>query len=145
MQNAQENNLAAAAAAAAVSGAPAPSQANAENLLDIDFDGAAPASAPKSPQSALSGLDGLAGAPQGIASPPSADKPMAPSSSTGNNLDDLMGLSNGLAGQTNGHQNALGGLAGLDLGGSSQPPPPKQQLAGQGKGKKTNEDLLGLF
>ena len=58
MQNARENPLAAAAAAAAVSGAPPP-QANAENLLDIDFDGAAPASAQKSPASGLSGLGEL--------------------------------------------------------------------------------------
>ena len=68
MQNARENPLAAAAAAAAVSGAPPP-QANAENLLDIDFDGAAPASTQKEPSSGMSGLEGLAGTPQRIDSP----------------------------------------------------------------------------
>lgn len=150
MQNARENPLAAAAAAAAVSGAPPP-QANAENLLDIDFDGAAPASAQKSPLSGMSGLEGLAGTPQRVASPAVADGPKMPSS--GGNLDDLMGLSNGSAGsfgqQANGNgmgmsnEDVLGGFASLDMGGAtSQPPPAGQQLQG---GKKTNEDLLGLF
>ena len=137
MQNARENPLAAAAAAAAVSGAPPP-QANAENLLDIDFDGAAPASAQKSPPSGMSGLEGLAGTPQRVASPAVA----------GNNLDDLMGLSNGsgrgMGQQANGmtNEDILGGFAGLDMNATTQPPPPEQQLQG---GKKTNEDLLGLF
>lgn len=138
MQNARENPLAAAAAAAAVSGAPPPSQANNENLLDIDFDGAAPAPAPKSPIPGLSGLEGLAGMPQGIASPNVTD------TSVSNNLDDLMGLSNGMAGM-NGNQDVLGGFGSLDLGGPSQPPPPGQQLSGGQGAKKTNEDLLSLF
>lgn len=145
MQNARENPLAAAAAAAAVSGAPPPSQANNENLLDIDFDGAAPASAQKSPLSGMSGLEGLAGTPQRIASPSTADlSPISPSAA-GNNLDDLMGLSNGFGAQSNGDLDVLGGFAGLDLSATSQPLPPNQQLAGQGAGKKTNEDLLSLF
>ena len=42
----------------------------------------------------------------------------------------------------------LGGLSGLDLN-SQQPPPAGQQLKqqeqGQPAGKKTNDDLLGLF
>ena len=149
MQNARENPLAAAAAAAAVSGAPPP-QANAENLLDIDFDGAAPASAQKSPLSGMSGLEGLAGTPQRVASPAAADGPKMPSA--GGNLDDLMGLSNGGAGgfgqQANGNgmgmsdEDVLGGFASLDMGAASQPPPAGRQLQG---GKKTNEDLLGLF
>ena len=134
MQNARENPLAAAAAAAAVAGAP-PTQANAENLLDIDFDGAAPASAQKSPPSGMSGLEGLAGTPQRVASPAVA----------GNNMDDLMGLANGRS-QANGtgmsNDDILGGFAGLDLNATTQPPPPQQLLQG---GKKTNEDLLGLF
>lgn len=149
MQNARENPLAAAAAAAAVSGAPPP-QANAENLLDIDFDGAAPASAQKSPLSGMSGLEGLAGTPERVASPAVADGPKMPSS--GGNLDDLMGLSTGSAGgfgqQANGNgmgmsnEDVLGGFASLDMSAASQPPPAGQQLQG---GKKTNEDLLGLF
>ena len=155
MQNARENPLAAAAAAAAVSGAPPP-QANAENLLDIDFDGAAPASAQKSPMSGMSGLEGLAGTPQRVASPAVADGPKMPSAGGGGgNLDDLMGLSNGgsaggFAQQANGNgmsnEDVLGGFASLDMGAASQPPPAGQQLQqGGGGNKKTNEDLLGLF
>ena len=150
LQNARENPLAAAAAAAAVSGTQPPTQANAENLLDIDFDGAAPASSQKSPAAGLSGLEGLAGTPQRVASP-AGDNMAAPPATTGNNLDDLMGLSNGMSAQTNGnttssyHQDILGGFADLDV---NQPPPASRQLAnehGGGGGKKTNEDLLGLF
>lgn len=151
MQNARDNPLAAAAAAAAVSGDPPP-QANAENLLDIDFDGAAPASAQKDPSGGMSGLDGLAGTPQRIASPTVVDGPSVPS---GNGLDDLMGMSNGLSsggppatsngnglgGMTN--QDILSGFGAMDLSGTSQPPPATQQLADSGK--KTNEDLLGMF
>ncbi|KAL8711028.1 MAG: hypothetical protein Q9220_004409 [cf. Caloplaca sp. 1 TL-2023] len=154
LQNARENPLAAAAAAAAVSGMQPPAaQNNIENLLDIDFDGAAPASSQKSPTGGLSGLEGLAGTPQRVASPAVADvvSPVSPISgaSMNNNLDDLMGLSNGssMGGgqQMNGmsHQEILGGFADLDMSGASQPPPPGQQLASGAK--KTNEDLLGLF
>lgn len=160
MQNARENPLAAAAAAAAVSGAPPP-QSNAENLLDIDFDGAAPASAQKSPLSGMSGLEGLAGTPQRVASPAVAvegpTKMASRGGGGGGNLDDLMGLSNGSAGgfgqqAANGNgmmgmmsnEDVLGGFASLDMAAASQQPPPAgQQL--QGGGKKTNEDLLGLF
>ncbi|KAI4145192.1 MAG: hypothetical protein L6R39_003909 [Caloplaca ligustica] len=158
LQNARENPLAAAAAAAAVSGTQPSTQANVENLLDIDFDGAAPASSQKSPAAGLSGLEGLAGTPQRVASPSVVDgTAAAPASSVGggNNLDDLMGLSNGMTtGQPNGNasadalrQDMLGGFAELDMSAGSQPPPPGQQLgSGQGGGgKKTNEDLLGLF
>jgi len=142
MQNARENPLAAAAAAAAVSGGPPPAQTNNENLLDIDFDGAAPASTQKSPAAGMSGLEGLAGTPQRVGSPGAAERTMPPTSG-GNNLDDLMGLSNGM-GQTNGnYQDVMSGFAGLDMSASAQPPPPQQQSADGGK--KTNEDLLGLF
>ena len=155
LQNARENPLAAAAAAAAVSGTQPPTQANVENLLDIDFDGAAPASSQKSPAVGLSGLEGLAGTPQRVASP-AVDGSSAPPSATGggNNLDDLMGLSNGMSmGQPNGsahdafQRDMLGGFADLDMGAGNQPPPAGQQLASEqgGGGKKTNEDLLGLF
>ena len=148
MQNARENPLAAAAAAAAVSGAPPPVQTNNENLLDIDFDGAAPASTQKSPATGMSGLEGLAGTPQRVASPSTADGGVMSQTSAGGNLDDLMGLSNGTGGMNGNHHEVMAGFAGLDLSGSSQPPPPPQQLgrqAGGGGGKKTNEDLLGLF
>ncbi|KAI4213459.1 MAG: hypothetical protein LQ351_003959 [Letrouitia transgressa] len=141
MQNARENPLAAAAAAAAVSGTQPPTQANVENLLDIDFDGAAPASVQKSPGLGMSGLEGLAGTPQRVASPTVADS----NPTAGNNLNDLMGLSD--EGQANGHgHDIMNDFAGLDLKASSQPPPASQQLSGrEGNGKKTNEDLLGLF
>lgn len=163
MQNARENPLAAAAAAAAVSGAPPP-QANAENLLDIDFDGAAPASAQKEPSAGMSGLEGLAGTPQRVQSPIVGDlsgmTAPPPPNSGGGGLDDLMGLSNGGGskgdlmggGAVNGsgmgemsNQDILGGFAAMDMGGASQPPPVGQQLTDGGGGKKTNEDLLGLF
>lgn len=90
----------------------------------------------------MSGLEGLAGTPQRVASPTVA--------TSAGNLDDLMGLSNG-GGQANGDQNAdiLGGFASLDMNAATQPPPPpKEQLMGDGQaggGKKTNQDLLDLF
>jgi len=77
MQNARENPLAAAAAAAAVQGKAPEPQNNMENLLDIDFDGAAPASASEKPSDGLSGLEGLAGTPQRVASP-SVAQPQPP-------------------------------------------------------------------
>ena len=141
LQNARENPLAAAAAAAAVSGKAPPTQGNNKNLLDIDFDGAAPASAQKEPGSGMSGLEGLAGTPQRVASPSVNN---GTPSSTSNNLDDLMGLSDIMNGSDN-HQEIINGFAGLDVSSVSQPPPAQQQLAGQNGGKKTNEDLLGLF
>lgn len=165
LQNARENPLAAAAAAAAVSGAtpPAQSQANAENLLDIDFDGSAPASAQKEPPSGMSGLEGLAGIPVRTESPA-----VGSSTQQSNNLDDLLGVfGNDNAPANNSSSNsgfaALGGLGsssgGGGFGGSNDddlmngfqslnvsnptsPPPQQQQQAG---GKKTNDDLLGLF
>lgn len=89
----------------------------------------------------MSGLEGLAGTPQRDSSPPTS----ANSFPHSNNLDELMGFSNGLSSQSNGNQGVLSGLADLDLSGTIHPPPPKQQLAGQPSGKKTNEDLLALF
>lgn len=61
-----------------------------------------------------------------------------------------MGLSNGTGmGQANGdhaHADILGGFASLDMSAATQPPPPQEQLAGNGAGaKKTNQDLLDLF
>ncbi|KAI9816531.1 MAG: beta-adaptin [Pycnora praestabilis] len=150
MQNARENPIAAAAVAAAVSGGPAPTQNNAENLLDFDFDGAAPASLQKAPTSGSSGLEGLAGTPQRVSSP-AVTSPVVGSGSGGgnNNLDDLMGVfsnGGGAAQQTNGgSQDMMNGFAEMDLGGFNKPPPPGQQMQGQGDTKKNNEDILGLF
>lgn len=135
-QNAVDNPIAAAVAATQNHGQ------NNENLLDIDFDGAAPASADGPPTGGASGLEGLAGTPQRIASPSNGAPPPAT-----NNMDDMMGLfdmngSSSAAGPSAVQNDMMNGFAGLDLGGSSQPPPPQQQLQG---GKKTNEDLLGMF
>ncbi|PGH31187.1 hypothetical protein GX50_06019 [[Emmonsia] crescens] len=152
LQNARENPLAAAAAAAAVSGtaAPAQMQNNIESLLDIDFDGTAPASAQKEPPSGMSGLEGLAGTPVRVQSPASGVPPP-----TSNNLEDLMGVfgsgpdasvsSTGGMGPQNGGSNAdlMNGFAGLDLTGStSRPTPPP---ASGTTTTKSNQDILDLF
>ncbi len=145
MQNARENPIAAAAAAAAVSGGPAPTQNNAENLLDFDFDGAAPASLQKQPVSGSSGLEGLAGTPQRVSSPAVTSSIQSPASGGGsNNLDDLMGMFGNGTGQSNGSQDMMNGFATMDINSMNQPPPPGQQMANQ-DGKKQNEDILGLF
>ncbi|OAP58489.1 hypothetical protein AYL99_07579 [Fonsecaea erecta] len=147
MQNARENPLAAAAAAAAVQGKAPEAQNNIENLLDIDFDGAAPASASEKPSDGLSGLEGLAGTPQRVASPTIGQPAVA------NNMDDLLGVfGNGGSSTVPSTASAFGGMsdsdilngfASMDLS-QSQPPPAKQQLD-NAAGKKTNEDLLSLF
>lgn len=146
-QNARENPIAASAVSAAIAGTSAPQAVQtAENLLDIDFDGAAPASMQKAPAMGSNGLEGLAGTPQRVASPTSA----------GGGMDDLMGVfgggggggeSNGMGGMNGSSSNDLmNGFAGMDLNGG-QPPPPQQQMDGAGGGgdKKTKDDLLGLF
>lgn len=168
MQNAKENPIAAAAVAAAVQGGSSQVQAqnNAENLLDIDFDGSAPASTNHKPTNGLSGLEGLAGTPQRIQSP-AAGMP-SQSVSTNNNMDDLLGVfgngdsaaaatapsmqsnSSGFGGMMS-DSDIMNGFASMDLSGSQHPPPAKQQLDDLGMGgsssqqKKTNEDLLSLF
>jgi AP-1 complex subunit beta-1 len=126
-----ENPIAAGAAAAAASGTGA-SQSNVENLLDIDFDGAAPASMVKQPTGGASGLEGLAGTPQRVASPTVGQ--------AGNNMDDLMGLFGGGGNQepapTSGADDLMNGFSGLDMGSAAQQPAQK---------KATNDDILGLF
>ena len=149
LQNARENPLAAAAAAAAVSGgAPTPqAQNNVENLLDIDFDGTAPASSQKEPASGLSGLEGLAGTPMRVASP-SKMAPIATGSSN-NNMDDLMGVfgnggdSGGFGASSGGSGGGdlMNGFSGLDLSG----PGDSGSSQSVDKGKKKNEDILDLF
>jgi AP-1 complex subunit beta-1 len=135
-QNARENPIAAAAVSAAIAGGPAPqAQATAENLLDIDFDGAAPASLQKAPGPGASGLEGLAGTPQRVASPASAG---------GGGMDDLMGMfgTNGTSGGMNGSaaNDLMNGFASMDLDGSQQ----QQQSNSQGQ-QKSKDDLLALF
>ncbi|KAL3482436.1 adaptin N terminal region-domain-containing protein [Aspergillus californicus] len=146
LQNARENPLAAAAAAAASGTTPPPQQQNnVENLLDIDFDGTAPASAAKEADGGMSGLEGLAGTPVRVDSPTTA----TPSGS--NNLDDLLGVF-GDSGPTpspggappNGSAGAdlLNGFGGLDLSGNHTASPPAPEA---GQPKKTNEDIMSLF
>jgi hypothetical protein len=135
-QNAAENPLAASVAAAAGS-----SQANVENLLDIDFDGAAPAS-----------QEQTGSTPDRVASP-------AGGTASGG-MADMLGLFDAPASQpgagagggaSGGMDDLMNGFGALDFGGggsSSQPLPAAMQLqqnAQSGQDKKTDEDLLGLF
>ena len=155
-QNARENPI-----AAAVSGQPggAALQNNAENLLDIDFDGSAPASMQKPLTGGSSGLEGLAGTPVRVASPSVAPAPV------GGGLEDLLGVFGAEgAGQATAaapasaaaaHDDLFNGFASLDVNaGHSALAQTQTQLNGGGAGagagtgaggKKTNEDLLGLF
>jgi AP-1 complex subunit beta-1 len=100
---------------------------NIENLLDIDFDGGAPAAA--------------TGSGVGLADlmSPEVQSPVAGPGQS--NLDDLLSL--GMGGGSGG---AVGmglenGFAGLDLGSGSGTATPQAGAAG----KKTNQDILGLF
>lgn len=143
-EDARENPIAAAAVAAAASGQSAP-QSNMENLLDIDFDGSAPASLQKEPTQGQSGLEGLAGTPQRVASPTGNAQPQS-------NMDDLLGLfgdggGGGGAAPASAAQmsndDIMNGFASMSMQ-TSQPPPATQQLGGDAS-KKTNQDLLDLF
>ncbi|KAK3670645.1 beta-adaptin [Recurvomyces mirabilis] len=151
-QNARENPIAASAVSAAVTGGSIQHmQTTAENLLDIDFDGAAPASLQKAPSVGASGLEGLSGTPVRVASP-SVGSPTTASAGGGGGMDDLMGMfgnsnGNGMASGMMNDDDMMNGFASLDVNGGQQPPPPppQQQLNGSGGGQKTKEDLLGLF
>ena len=128
-----------AAAAAAAAGGPAQSQNNVENLLDIDFDGGAPASAQTEPSGGLSGLEGLAGTPVRVASPTAG----TPTAQTSNNLDDLLGVfgDSGAAQPSSSGANSsdiMNGFSGLDLSSNAGPSASNQT-------KKSNEDILSLF
>ena len=111
-------------------------------MLDIDFDGGAPASAQKDGSGGVSGLEGLAGTPVRVQSP-AAGSP-APQSS--NNLDDLLGVfgdSGAAQPSSSGANNSgaagdlMNGFSGLDLSGNAP--------SSQSQDKKTNEDILSLF
>jgi AP-1 complex subunit beta-1 len=126
-QLARENPIAAAAAAAA--SGENQTQNNVENLLDIDFDGAIPASLQGQATSA-SGLEDLVR--------DRTDSPAIPPGAS-NTMDDLMGIFGGAPNTTTtGGVNDLNGFEGLNLSGSSSQQPSQVQ-------KKTNEDILGLF
>ncbi|POR39264.1 AP complex subunit beta [Tolypocladium paradoxum] len=146
-QNAADNPIAASVAAAGNGTSGGASQNNIENLLDIDFDGAAPAS--QEQQSATATPDRVAspsgGAPSGgMADMMSMfDAPTARSSS-----------SNGAAGPSagSGMNDLMSGFEGLDFGGpqSNQPLPAAMQLQNSQAGgsqvpKKDSDDLLGLL
>lgn len=142
-QDAAENPIAAAIAAAA-NGTPA--QAHAENLLDIDFDGSAPASAETRPTNGSNGLEGLAGTPQRVASPSAGQG--------GAGLDDMMGLfdANGAppgagmnGGNGGGDLMGMDGFSSLSVGATMEPPPPQTQLQQQNAAQGGEEDLLGMF
>jgi AP-1 complex subunit beta-1 len=102
---------------------------NIENLLDIDFDGAAPASVAVAtpPPGGLADLI-VAGNGGGSMTPTGVQSPVG----VKNNLDDLLSLGMGAAPQQQG--NGVNGFEALNIGAGTPP--------GQ---KKTNEDILGLF
>lgn len=159
-QDAADNPIAAsvAAATAAANGGTAPPQNNMENLLDIDFDGAAPASAEQnptglstpergsSPATALGGIGG--GAP--------------PTAVPAGGIADMMGLfdapgagQNGFgapsttaappgANAFGGVNDIMGGFGGLDLSSGSSAAAPSRATGGQ-KPSGGNEDLFGLL
>jgi AP-1 complex subunit beta-1 len=143
-QNAAENPIAASMAAAAANGTGA-AQNNVENLLDIDFDGAAPASA----EQETSTPDRVA-SPSGGVSSGMADMmnlfDTVPSASNAGGMN--VGASGG------GMDDLMNGFASLDFSntGSSQPLPPAMQLQAQSSTtvpassqNKNEDDLLGLF
>jgi hypothetical protein len=146
-QNLAENPIAASVAAAAA-GTNGTSQNNIENLLDIDFDGAAPASAEQgtpdrvaSPVSAGAAPSGGMADIMGLFDAPAAPGPGAGVAPVG------AGSSAGFGGVGSGMNDLMSGFAGMDMSGTSAPPPPGQQL-GHGKPgeqSKGNDDLLGLL
>jgi hypothetical protein len=147
-QNATDEPIAASVAAARAGAngtAGGSSQNNVENLLDIDFDGAAPASHEQN--SAAATPDRVASPAGGQASGGMADMmsmfdaPAVSSSSPGA----------GMGSESNNMNDLMNGFDGMGFGGSqqSEPLPAAMQLQNsQGGGsqpKKDSEDLLGLF
>lgn len=148
-QNARENPI---AAGQGVSAAP---QSNAENLLDIDFDGAQPASLQAVPKGGLSGLEGLAGTPMRVESPAATmNHPVAsPPPPQNGGMDDLMGVFGDGGGSSAAaaapHANGgsmsdlIDGFGGLGIGGTgptSSHVTPQQDQTPFGAG---DDDLLG--
>ena len=139
-QDAAENPIAASVAVAAANGSSGAPQSNMENLLDIDFDGAAPASAE----------NGMS-TPDRTASPATGAEPRS-------NMSDMMGLFDTSSpaqtspnpapgGGFGGMNDLMNGFAGMDFSGTNAPPPPGQQLGHSAppENKGGSEDLLGLF
>lgn len=99
----------------------------------------------KQPAGGESGLEGLAGTPQRVASPATGNA--APAST----MDDLLGLfgdggggGGAAAAPSMTNDDIMNGFASMDLSGNSQPPPPQQQMGGQ-SAAKSNQELLDLF
>ncbi|CAG9941344.1 unnamed protein product [Clonostachys rosea f. rosea IK726] len=145
-QNAAENPIAASVAAANGTSS-AQSQNNIENLLDIDFDGAAPASQEQnnsgtpsrtaSPAVGGAASGGMADMMSMFDAPPTPSTAAPPQQAPSNGMSDLMN-----------------GFDGLNFGAqpSTQPLPAAMQLqnaqggqAGEQAPKKDSDDLLGLF
>lgn len=148
-EDAEENPIAATLAAAAANGASSQSQSNIENLLDIDFDGAAPASqeqpgsTPDRTASPAVGAAGAGGPSGGMADMMGLFDPSSPVASS--SQQPPMGGAMG---------DIMNGFASMDITGTSAPPPPNQQLHPQGSGSQppqgqssgsAGDDLLGLF
>lgn len=145
-QNAADNPIAASVAATSSNGGGA-SQNNIENLLDIDFDGAVPASQEQNSASATPDrvASPSAGAPSGAMADMMSmfDAPAQPSGT---------GAPASALGPSSNMNDLMNGFEGLNFGGSSasEPLPAAMQLQ-QAQGgapqqpKKDSEDLLGLL
>ncbi|KAG5912800.1 hypothetical protein E4U53_005148 [Claviceps sorghi] len=139
-QNAVENPIA-ASVAAADGGSTNTSQNNVENLLDIDFDGAAPASHEQ--KSASATPDRIASPVGGMPSGGMADMMSmfdAPPTSARNSV---------VAGSGSGMSDLMSGLDGLNFGGSSTPGLSSVQGGHEQElthpPQKASEDLLDLL
>lgn len=109
-----------------------PSQNNVENLLDIDFDGSAPASLQKENHPVPSDTGDLHDSPGQMKSPATINQ-------SANNIDDLIGVfGNDITGSdqqsTNNMSNAL---ADLNLG--------PAQSNSQFDSRKNKDDIMDLF
>ncbi|KAM0261263.1 hypothetical protein ACHAQJ_002294 [Trichoderma viride] len=135
-QNAAENPIAASVAA---NGSGSGTQSNMENLLDIDFDGAAPASQEQ---------NSATGTPDRISSP--ATGGMADMMSMFDAPSSAGGSGAAPAAPTGGMNDLMNGFEGLNFGGAntSEPLPAAMQLHNAHSGsepKKDSDDLLGLL
>lgn len=155
-QNAAENPIAASVARAtgtASNGTPGGQQQNnVENLLDIDFDGAAPASQEQNSASNTPSRTAspAVGTPSGGMADMMSMFDAPPPQSSGSSAPAQQGPSSGM-------NDLMNGFDGLNFGGGSQqsgePLPAAMQLQNQGGGaqqapqgqKKDSDDLLGLF
>lgn len=158
-QNATDEPIAAALAASNANGSKggAP-QSNIENLLDIDFDGAAPAS--QEQNSATATPDRMASPAVGSQSGAMADMmsmfdapPPQASSSAQGSMSDMAGMG-GMGGMNsgNGMNDLMNGFEGMNFGASSSNGPPPGNQAGssqqqqqQQQPNKDSDDLLGLL